>query len=77
MVIATRRAQESDGNRAETTDVYTLTDGTRVRVRAGSPIPEGAVPDALRDGITGERAADTSKRETKARKVAPENRSDV
>lgn len=72
MLLTTRFTDES-GERAAVSGVYTLPDGSRVRIRAGGVIPPGAVPDVSRDVET--RVKSTAARSTKARKEAPENRS--
>lgn len=70
MGITFWRSGEEPGERAEVTAIYTLPDGTRVRIKAGDLIPAGAVPDAVRN--VSQRAK--KKPQNRARKAAPENR---
>ena len=71
-LVTIRPADEQPGARAVESAVYTLPDGSRVRIRAGGLIPEGAVPDVA--PVVTERAKPVTKRQTKARDKAPENR---
>lgn len=65
------------GERAAETAIYTLADGTRIRVRAGSVIPEGATPDTARTEPADDREPEPRKKPApanRAKKSAPENR---